>query len=63
MVRRTKRDARALILTCPKKFRARQIAANGTKVHLRVGGSGPAAVLLRGYCETGDIGCCLPTTQ
>jgi pimeloyl-ACP methyl ester carboxylesterase len=55
MVRQTKRDARARPLTYPKTFRARQIAANGTKLHVRVGGSGPAVVLLHGYGETGDM--------
>src|SRR5438552_16447788 len=35
--------------------RARQIAANGTKLYVRVGGGGPAVVLLHGYGETGDM--------
>jgi pimeloyl-ACP methyl ester carboxylesterase len=55
MVRKIKRSARASILTYPKTFRARQIPANGTKLHVRVGGSGPAVVLLHGYGETGDM--------
>src|SRR5258708_20224601 len=55
MVRQTKRDARAPSLTYPKTFCARQIAANGTKLHVRGGGSGPAGVLLHGYGETGDM--------
>jgi pimeloyl-ACP methyl ester carboxylesterase len=55
MVRQIKRSARASILTYPKTFRARQIAANGTKLYVRVGGSGPAVVLLHGYGETGDM--------
>jgi pimeloyl-ACP methyl ester carboxylesterase len=55
MVRQTKRDASAPSLTYPKTFRARQIAVNGTKLHVRVGGSGPAFVLLHGYGETGDM--------
>ena len=50
-----KRAARAHALTYPKTFRARQIAANGTKLYVRVGGSGPAVVLLHGYGETGDM--------
>ena len=36
----------------PKDVRARQIAANGTKLYVRVGGLGPAVVLLHGYGET-----------
>jgi pimeloyl-ACP methyl ester carboxylesterase len=55
MVRQTKRDARAPSLTYPKTFRAGRIAANGTKLHVRVAGSGPAVVLLHGYGETGDM--------
>jgi pimeloyl-ACP methyl ester carboxylesterase len=50
-----KRAARAHALTYPKTFRARQIAANGTKLYVRVGGSGPGVVLLHGYGETGDM--------
>ena len=38
-----------------KTFRARQIATNGSKLYVRVGGSGPAVVLLHGYGETGDM--------
>src|SRR6476661_8892935 len=55
MARRIKRAARPSSLTYPKTFRARQLAANGTKLHVRVGGSGPAVVLLHGYGETGDM--------
>ena len=50
-----KRAARAHALTYPKTFRARQIAANGTKLYVRVGGWGPGIVLLHGYGETGDM--------
>jgi pimeloyl-ACP methyl ester carboxylesterase len=50
-----KRARRASILTYPKTFRTRQIAANGTKLHVRIGGAGPAVVLLHGYGETGDM--------
>ncbi len=49
------RAARAHGLTYPKTFRARPIAANGTQLYVRVGGSGPAIVLLHGYGETGDM--------
>jgi pimeloyl-ACP methyl ester carboxylesterase len=41
--------------TFPKSFRAQNIATNGTKLHVRVGGAGPAVVLLHGYGETGDM--------
>ena len=32
-----------------------EIATNGATVHVRVGGKGPAVVLLHGYAETGDM--------
>jgi len=50
-----KRAARAHAFTYPKTFRARQIVANGVKLYVRVGGQGPAVVLLHGYGETGDM--------
>ena len=55
MARKIKRVARASTLTYPKTFRARHIATNGAKLYVRVGGSGPAVVLLHGYGETGDM--------
>lgn len=39
----------------PPGFTERDIATNGTTIHVRVGGSGPAVVLLHGYGETGDM--------
>jgi pimeloyl-ACP methyl ester carboxylesterase len=39
----------------PSEFRTRNIATNGTSIHVRSGGTGPAAVLLHGYGETGDM--------
>jgi pimeloyl-ACP methyl ester carboxylesterase len=36
-------------------FALREVAANGTTIHVRRGGSGPAVVLLHGYGETGDM--------
>ena len=39
----------------PPPFHTQQIATNGAVIHLRVGGSGPAVVLLHGYGETGDM--------
>jgi pimeloyl-ACP methyl ester carboxylesterase len=39
----------------PPEFRARDIATNGTTIHVRTGGIGSAAVLLHGYGETGDM--------
>jgi pimeloyl-ACP methyl ester carboxylesterase len=36
-------------------FQMREIATNGTTIHVRAGGSGLAVVLLHGYGETGDM--------
>jgi len=56
MARKAKRPvAHQQSFTWPKTFRARTIAANGTRLHVRVGGAGPAVVLLHGYGETGDM--------
>ena len=39
----------------PAGFETRDIAVNGTTLHVRYGGKGPAVVLLHGYGETGDM--------
>ena len=39
----------------PPSFQTSDIAANGTTLHVRVGGQGPAVVLLHGFGETGDM--------
>jgi pimeloyl-ACP methyl ester carboxylesterase len=39
----------------PAGFAVREVATNGTTIHVRSGGSGPAVVLLHGYGETGDM--------
>jgi pimeloyl-ACP methyl ester carboxylesterase len=39
----------------PADFRTRDIQTNGTTLHVRFGGDGPAVVLLHGYGETGDM--------
>jgi len=39
----------------PASFHIRRIATNGTTLHVRIGGTGPAVVLLHGYGETGDM--------
>jgi len=41
--------------TFPSNFETREISTNGVTIHSRVGGAGPAAVLLHGYGETGDM--------
>jgi pimeloyl-ACP methyl ester carboxylesterase/uncharacterized RmlC-like cupin family protein len=39
----------------PTGFSTRDVAVNGTTLHVRTGGEGPAVVLLHGYGETGDM--------
>lgn len=39
----------------PPSFTAQDIPTNGITLHVRVGGAGPAVVLLHGYGETGDM--------
>src|SRR6478752_6853796 len=47
--------AAAKVQPFPKGFTTQEIATNGATIHVRVGGSGPAVVLLHGYGETGDM--------
>ncbi|PZU08701.1 alpha/beta hydrolase [Sphingomonas sp.] len=47
--------AAAQVEPYPAAFRTRPIATNGTTLHVRIGGKGPAVVLLHGYGETGDM--------
>jgi len=48
-------QASAEVPSFPSLFRTRMIATNGTTIHVRSGGKGPAVVLLHGYGETGDM--------
>jgi pimeloyl-ACP methyl ester carboxylesterase len=47
--------AAAAVLPFPPGFHIQEIAAHGVTLHVRVGGRGPAVVLLHGYGETGDM--------
>jgi pimeloyl-ACP methyl ester carboxylesterase len=47
--------AEAQVQPYPPDFHAQEITTNGTMIHVRVGGKGPAVVLLHGYGETGDM--------
>lgn len=42
-------------LTFPSRFSIKSIVANDATINVRVGGQGPAVVLLHGYGETGDM--------
>ena len=48
-------SALADAFTFPAGFKTQDITTNGTTIHVRSGGSGPAVVLLHGYGETGDM--------
>ncbi len=39
----------------PSSFKTQEITTNSVTIHTRVGGAGPAVVLLHGYGETGDM--------
>jgi pimeloyl-ACP methyl ester carboxylesterase len=47
--------ASAVVEPFPKSFQTRNIATNGTTLFVRVGGKGPAVVLLHGFGDTGDM--------
>jgi pimeloyl-ACP methyl ester carboxylesterase len=47
--------AMAQVRPFPPDFQTREIATNGTMIHVRLGGKGPAVLLLHGYGETGDM--------
>src|ERR1700755_1097712 len=47
--------ATAGIQPYPSSFSVQEIPANGTTLHVRVGGTGPAVVLLHGFGDTGDM--------
>ena len=44
-----------MIHAFPAGFRIEEIAANGVTLHTRIGGSGPAVVMLHGFADTGDM--------
>jgi pimeloyl-ACP methyl ester carboxylesterase len=39
----------------PAGMQSREIETNGAKIHVRVGGHGPAVVMLHGFGTTGDM--------
>jgi len=45
----------AAIEPFPASFKNQTIKTNGTELHVRVGGRGPAVVLLHGFGDTGDM--------
>src|SRR3974390_2503820 len=39
----------------PADFRAQKIRTDGATIHVRIGGKGPAVVMLHGFGDTGDM--------
>ena len=47
--------ARADVPPYPSSFQTQEIRTRGATIHVRVGGTGPAVVLLHGFGDTGDM--------
>jgi pimeloyl-ACP methyl ester carboxylesterase len=47
--------ASAVVQPFPSGFRAQMIDTNGTKCYVRIGDAGPAALMLHGFGDTGDM--------
>ena len=47
--------AAAEVKAFPASFHAEQMPVSGGTQHVRVGGSGPAVLLLHGFGDTGDM--------
>jgi len=50
-----KSPAMAAVMPFPATFASQMVQTNGTSLHVRVGGKGPAVVLLHGFGDTGDM--------
>lgn len=48
-------SALATVKPFPVGFRTQMVDTNGTRLHVRIGGTGPAVVLLHGFGDTGDM--------
>lgn len=47
--------AHAGVTPFPVTFHTKDITVEGVKIHVRVGGKGPAVVMLHGFGDTGDM--------
>ena len=47
--------ALAKVEAYPASFQVRDVPANGTTIHVRIGGRGPVVLLLHGFGDTGDM--------
>src|SRR5438270_13097988 len=45
----------AAVTPFPASFHTQMVPTNGTSLYVRVGGKGPAVVLLHGFGDTGDM--------
>ena len=43
------------VASFPAGIKSRKISTNGAKIYVRVGGNGPAVILLHGFGDTGDM--------
>src|SRR5262245_8493018 len=48
-------SASAAVRPFPAGFHAQEIKTEGATIHVRVGGKGPAVVMLHGFGDTGDM--------
>lgn len=48
-------QAHADVVPFPATFHTQDIKVEGATMHVRVGGKGPAVVLLHGFGDTGDM--------
>src|ERR1700732_751067 len=47
--------AAAQVQRFPLSFRTQDVQVDGATIHVRVGGQGPAVVLIHGFGDTGDM--------
>jgi pimeloyl-ACP methyl ester carboxylesterase len=47
--------AAAAVQPFPSSFRVQEVPVNGATIHVRIGGMGPAVVLIHGFGDTGDM--------
>ena len=47
--------AAAAVAPFPASFHSQMVSTNGTRLNVRVGGKGPAVILLHGFADTGDM--------
>ena len=48
-------SAAAKVAPFPAAFRVLEIKTDGATIHVRVGGQGPAILMLHGFGDTGDM--------